>query len=45
MKKLNIMAAALSTVAIAGSILCANSIEACPFSSKGFGLISETSLM
>ena len=39
------MAAALSTVAIAGSILCANSVEACPFSSKGKGLTSETSLI
>ncbi|NES06390.1 MAG: hypothetical protein F6K22_28390 [Okeania sp. SIO2F4] len=35
MKKLNIMATALSTVAIAGGVLFANSVEACPFSGKG----------
>ena len=39
------MVGALSTVAIAGSILCANSVKACPFSSKGKGLTSETSLI
>lgn|GEM_PF-6886542 len=36
---------ALSTVAIAGSMLFANSVEACPFSSKGKGLTSGTSLI
>ena len=45
MKKLNIMATALSTVAIASSILCANFAEACPFSSKGQALTSEASLI
>ncbi|NEQ40455.1 MAG: hypothetical protein F6K40_31185 [Okeania sp. SIO3I5] len=37
MKKLNFVATALSTVAIAGGVLFTNSVEACPFSSKGFG--------
>ncbi|MDJ0518479.1 MAG: hypothetical protein QNJ74_20220 [Trichodesmium sp. MO_231.B1] len=45
MKKLNIMATALSTVAIAGGVLFANSVEACPFSGKGKSLTSETPLI
>ena len=35
MKKLNFVATALSTVAIAGGVVFANSVEACPFSGKG----------
>lgn len=39
------MATALSTVAIAGGVLFANSVEACPFSGKGKSLTSETPLI
>ncbi len=35
MKKLNFVATALSTVAIASGVVFANSVEACPFSGKG----------
>ncbi|MGK7922175.1 MAG: hypothetical protein AB4080_19430 [Trichodesmium sp.] len=45
MKKLNIMASALSTVAIAGGVLFANSVEACIFSNKSQDLTSKTSLI
>ncbi|WP_426584738.1 hypothetical protein [Dapis sp. BLCC M229] len=46
MKKLNIMATAFSTVAIASGVLFANSVEACPFSGKGkSSTSSEKSLM
>ncbi|ABG49797.1 hypothetical protein Tery_0322 [Trichodesmium erythraeum IMS101] len=44
MKKLNIVATALSTVAIAGSVLCANSVEACLLK-KIHGSTSEKSLI
>ncbi|OZH51467.1 hypothetical protein AFK68_30895 [Hydrocoleum sp. CS-953] len=40
MKKLNFVATALSTVAIAGGVLFANSVEACIFSGKGKSLTS-----
>lgn len=38
------MATALSTVAIAGGILFANSVEACPFSGKGKGFTQKEPL-
>ena len=44
MKKLNFVATALSTVAIAGGVLFANSVEACLFSSKGKDFTPNTSL-
>ena len=39
------MATALSTVAIASGVLFSNSVEACPFSNKGQGFTSKTSLI
>lgn len=45
MKKLNFVATALSAVAIAGGVVFANSVEACPFSGKGKSLTSEKPLI